>query len=242
MLLDASEAIDLVLIHSGQNYDYELNQIFFEDLCIREPNYFLNAAGNSAVETIAKVIESLEPILVKEIPDAFLLLGDTNSCMGVITAKKLKIPIFHLEAGNRCFDQRVPEEVNRRVIDHLSDINLCYSALARQNLMNEGLSTDRCITVGSPMREIFEHYMSSIEASSILERLKLEREKYFVVSTHREENVDTAERLKNWIQILNRIAEEYRFPIIVSTHPRTRKRIDALGLKFHDLVQLLKPL
>ncbi len=231
-----------VLVHTGQNYDYELNEIFFRDLQLASPDHVLSTAGGSACATIANVMLALEPLLVKEAPDAFLVLGDTNSCFSALVAKKLKIPVFHVEAGNRCFDQRVPEEVNRRIIDHFSDINLCYSPLAASNLLREGLPTDRIIVVGSPMFEVLGHYRQQIDASEVLTRLNLGRQQYFLVSTHREENVSSEEMLREWVGILNDLAQTHNVPVIVSTHPRTRKRIDVLQLKFNDAVQLLKPL
>lgn len=240
--IDACPAMKLTLVHTGQNFDYELNQVFFDDLKIRAPNHFLSAAGVDAIGTIANVIVAIQAAIDAEKPEAFVLLGDTNSCLCALTAKKMKVPIFHLEAGNRCFDERVPEEVNRKIIDHLSDINLPYSALARANLIKEGLPPDRVITIGSPMREIFQYYAQAIADSQILPTLKLELHKYFLVSTHREENVSSDGVLRGWTALLNHLAELYQFPVIVSTHPRTRKRIESLGLIFHSRVQLLKPL
>lgn len=240
--LENSSAIDHVLVHTGQNYDYELNEIFFNDLGVKRPNHFLNAAGNSAIHTIGNAIAAVEPILIDEKPDAFLVLGDTNSCLCAIPAKKMQIPVFHMEAGNRCFDQRVPEEINRKIVDHISDINLTYSSIAREYLLNEGLAPERVIKTGSPMFEVLNHYRSGIQESTILEKLELEAGKYFVVSSHRAENVDPEHQFKKIASIINRVAEEYNLPIIVSTHPRTQNRIDALGLTFHSKVRLLKPL
>ena len=240
--LDNSKAIDHVIVHTGQNYDYELNQIFFDDLQIRKPDYFLNAAGKTATETIGNILINIDPLLEEVMPDAFLVLGDTNSCLCAIPAKKRHIPIFHMEAGNRCFDQRVPEETNRKIVDHISDINLTYSDIAREYLLREGLPADRIIKTGSPMYEVLNHYKHSIESSDILTRLKLEYNKYFVVSAHREENISNDANFTGLITSLNLIAEKYDLPIIVSTHPRTRKMIDAKGLELHKNIQLLKPL
>ena len=231
-----------VLIHTGQNYDYELNQIFFDDLGIRKPDHFLNAAGASGAETIGKVIIAVDGVLAQEMPDAMLVLGDTNSCMAVIPAKRRKIPTFHMEAGNRCFDMRVPEEINRRIVDHTADINLTYSTIARDYLLREGLPPDMVIKTGSPMFEVLDHYRAGIEQSDVLNRLGLEEERFFVVSAHREENVDSDRNFLKLVAILNRVAEHSGFPVIVSTHPRTQKRIDAMGVQFHPLVRLLKPL
>ena len=240
--LDNSDAIEHILVHTGQNYDYELNQIFFDDLQIRKPDYFLNAAGVTATETIGKILINIDPLLEEAKPDAFLVLGDTNSCLCAIPAKKRHIPIFHMEAGNRCFDQRVPEETNRKIVDHISDINLTYSDIAREYLLREGLSADRIIKTGSPMFEVLNHYLPSIKSSNILERLQLERNKYFVVSAHREENISSDSNFVGLVSSLNLVAEKYDFPIIVSTHPRTRKMIDAKGIVLHKNIQLLKPL
>lgn len=236
------EHCEHVLIHTGQNYDYELNQIFFDDLGIRKPDHFLNAAGASGAETIGKVIIAVDGVLAVEKPDAMLVLGDTNSCMAVIPAKRRKIPTFHMEAGNRCFDMRVPEEINRRIVDHTADINLTYSTIARDYLLREGLPPDMVIKTGSPMFEVLNHYREGIEQSDVLARLKLEAGKFFVVSAHREENVDSDKNFLKLVDLLNRVAEHYGYPIIVSTHPRTQKRVDALGVKFDPLVSLLKPL
>jgi UDP-N-acetylglucosamine 2-epimerase (non-hydrolysing) len=240
--LDTSLAIEHIIVHTGQNYDYELNQIFFEDLQIRKPDYFLNAAGTTATETIGKILINIDPLLEDVKPDAFLVLGDTNSCLCAIPAKKRHIPIFHMEAGNRCFDQRVPEETNRKIVDHISDINLTYSDIAREYLLREGLSADRIIKTGSPMFEVLNHYLPSIEGSDVLKRLRLEKHKYFVVSAHREENISSDSNFTNLVSSLNLVAEKYDLPIIVSTHPRTRKMIDVKGIKLHDNIQLLKPL
>jgi UDP-N-acetylglucosamine 2-epimerase len=240
--LDDSSAIEHTLVHTGQNYDYELNQLFFDDLGIRKPDYFLNAAGSRATETIGKILINIDPLLETLKPDAFLVLGDTNSCLCAIPAKKRHIPIFHMEAGNRCFDQRVPEETNRKIVDHISDINLTYSDIAREYLLKEGLSADQIIKTGSPMFEVLNHYLPLINNSDILERLGLTEHKYFVVSAHREENINNESNFTNLINSLNLIAEQYNFPIIVSTHPRTRKMIDSKEIELHKNIQLLKPL
>jgi UDP-N-acetylglucosamine 2-epimerase (non-hydrolysing) len=240
--LDKSKAIEHIIVHTGQNYDYELNQIFFDDLQIRKPDYFLNAAGITATETIGKILINIDPLLEEIKPDAFLVLGDTNSCLCAIPAKKRHIPIFHMEAGNRCFDQRVPEETNRKIVDHISDINLTYSDIAREYLLREGLPADRIIKTGSPMFEVLNHYIEYIKNSDILNRLNLEKNKYFVVSAHREENINNDSNFTDLISSLNKIAEKYDYPIIVSTHPRTRKMIDAKEIKLHHQIQLLKPL
>jgi UDP-N-acetyl-L-fucosamine synthase len=240
--LDKYESIEHIIVHTGQNYDYELNEIFFSDLEIRKPDHFLNAAGSNATSTIGNIISAIDPVLEQEQPDAFLVLGDTNSCLCAIPAKKRKIPIFHMEAGNRCFDQRVPEETNRRIVDHVSDINLTYSDIAREYLLREGLSPDRVIKTGSPMYEVLHYYKPKIDASDVLERLGLTAKQYFVVSAHREENISPEVSFRNLVGILNALAETYQMPIIVSTHPRTRNRINELGVVFHPLVQLLKPL
>lgn len=232
-----------VLVHTGQNYDYELNQIFFEDLEIRKPDHFLGAVGENAAQTIAQVIMKSDEILAKEEPDAVLLYGDTNSCLAVIAAKRRKIPVFHMEAGNRCFDQRVPEELNRKVLDHLSDINLVLTEHARRYLIAEGIRPETIIKTGSHMDEVLKHYMPSIEKSDVVQRLGFKRGEFFVVSAHREENVDTPENLRDLVATLNALAEAYGFPIIVSTHPRTRKRLDALGVTdIHPLVDFAKPM
>lgn len=230
------------LVHTGQNYDYELNQIFFNDLGIRQPDVFLEVAAATSSETIGNVIIAADRVLGEKKPDAVLILGDTNSAMAAIPAKRRRIPIFHMEAGNRCFDQRVPEEINRVIVDHIADINLTYSTIARENLLREGLSSDRIIKTGSPMFEILEHFRDQIEASDVLDRLGLDVREYFVVSAHREENIDTERNFTRLTTILNRIAERYGQPVIVSTHPRTQKRIDAVGVSFHPLVRLMKPL
>jgi UDP-N-acetylglucosamine 2-epimerase (non-hydrolysing) len=240
--LDNSDAIEHVIVHTGQNYDYELNQIFFDDLAIRKPDYFLNAAGTTATETIGKILINIDPLLEELQPDAFLVLGDTNSCLCAIPAKKRHIPIFHMEAGNRCFDQRVPEETNRKIVDHISDINMTYSDIAREYLLREGLSADRIIKTGSPMFEVLNHYLPSIKSSNILVRLSLEHNNYFVVSAHREENISSESNFKGLVTSLNLVAEKYDLPIIVSTHPRTRKMIDVKGIVLHKNIQLLKPL
>ncbi len=240
--LDQSEAIEHVLVHTGQNYDYELNQIFFDDLGLRKPDHFLNAAGKTATETIGQILINIEPVLESEKPDAFLVLGDTNSCLCAIPAKKRHIPIFHMEAGNRCFDQRVPEETNRKIVDHVSDINLTYSDIAREYLLREGLSPDRVIKTGSPMYEVLHHYLPKIRQSDILNSLNLKKGGYFVVSAHREENIGSEKNFVNLCAILNNIADEYGLPVIVSTHPRTQKMIDKEGVKFNPFVKLIKPL
>ena len=240
--LDNSKAIEHIIVHTGQNYDYELNQIFFDNLQIRKPDYFLNAAGVTSTETIGKILINIDPLLEEIKPDAFLVLGDTNSCLCAIPAKKRHIPIFHMEAGNRCFDQRVPEETNRKIVDHISDINLTYSDIAREYLLREGLSADRIIKTGSPMFEVLIHYLDYIKNSDVLSRLNLEHYKYFVVSAHREENINNESNFKGLITSLNLIAEKYNHPIIVSTHPRTRKMIDLKGIELHKNIQLLKPL
>lgn len=240
--LDASPAIDHVLVHTGQNYDYELNEIFFQDLRLRKPDFFLNAAGNNATSTAGQILINIDPVLELVKPDAFLVLGDTNSCLCAIAAKKRHIPIFHMEAGNRCFDQRVPEESNRKIVDHISDINMTYSSIAREYLLHEGIPADRVIKTGSPMYEVLNRYLPKIEASTILETLGLERDRYFVVSAHREENISSDRNFGNLVTILNGIAREYGFPVIVSTHPRTRKRIEQTGVEFDPLVRLMKPM
>ena len=240
--LDASEAIDHVLVHTGQNYDYELNQIFFEDLKIRKPDHFLNAAGANATATIGQILINIDPLLENIQPHAFLVLGDTNSCLCAIPAKKKHIPIFHMEAGNRCFDQRVPEETNRKIVDHISDMNLTYSDIAREYLLREGLSADRIIKTGSPMFEVLNHYREAIQSSDVVKRLSLEKEKFFVVSSHREENINSEKNFKGLIESLNLIADTYHFPIIVSTHPRTRKMIEAKNVEVRPEIQFLKPL
>lgn len=240
--LDQSEAIEHILVHTGQNYDYELNEVFFEDLGLRKPNHFLNAAGSNATTTAGQILINIDPVLETEKPDAFLVLGDTNSCLCAIAAKKRHIPIFHMEAGNRCFDQRVPEETNRKIVDHVSDINLTYSDIAREYLLREGLSADRVIKTGSPMFEVLHHYLPQIEASTVLEKLNLEEGKFFVVSSHREENINNEKNFKNLMATLNQVAEKYKFPIIVSTHPRTRNMIEKMKIEMRPEIQFLKPL
>lgn len=242
VLSKLDEHCDHILIHTGQNYDYELNQIFFDDLGVRKPDCFLNAAGKNASETIGQIIIAVDEILEKINPEALLVLGDTNSCLSAIPAKRRKIPIFHMEAGNRCFDMRVPEEINRRIVDHTSDVNLTYSDIAREYLLAEGLSPDRTIKTGSPMCEVLTHYADGIDASDILSRLEINSGKYFVVSAHREENIDSDANFERLALTLNTVAERYNEPVIVSTHPRTQKRIDAKNIQFHPMVRLLKPL
>lgn len=236
------EHCEHILVHTGQNYDYELNQIFFEDLGIRKPDYFLNAAGQSGAETIGNVIIAVDKVLAEVQPEALLVLGDTNSCMAVIPAKRRKIPTFHMEAGNRCFDMRVPEEINRRIVDHTADINLTYSTIARDYLLREGLSPDMVIKTGSPMFEVLNYYRQGIEQSDVLQSLGLEPGKFFIVSAHREENIDSDKNFLKLVDVLNTVAAHYDYPVIVSTHPRTQKRVDAMGVEFHKNVRLLKPL
>lgn len=236
------EHCEHILVHTGQNYDYELNQIFFEDLGIRKPDHFLNAAGQSGAETIGNVIIAVDKVLAEVQPEALLVLGDTNSCMAVIPAKRRKIPTFHMEAGNRCFDMRVPEEINRRIVDHTADINLTYSTIARDYLLREGLSPDMVIKTGSPMFEVLNYYRDGIEQSDVLQRLGLEEGKFFIVSAHREENIDSDKNFLKLVDVLNSVAAHYNYPVIVSTHPRTQKRVDAMGVKFHANVRLLKPM
>ncbi|MDQ1855299.1 non-hydrolyzing UDP-N-acetylglucosamine 2-epimerase [Chryseobacterium sp. WLY505] len=240
--LDTSDAVEHIVVHTGQNYDYELNQIFFEDLGLRKPDHFLEAAGKTAAETIGNILVKIDPLLEEVKPDAFLVLGDTNSCLCAIPAKKRQIPIFHMEAGNRCFDQRVPEETNRKIVDHISDINLTYSDIAREYLLREGLPADRIIKTGSPMYEVLNHYLPQIKNSDILTRLNLEEGKYFVVSSHREENINSEKNFRGLISSLNAIAEEYQYPIIFSTHPRTRNMIDKMQFQVRSEIQFLKPL
>lgn len=231
-----------ILVHTGQNYDYELNQLFFEDLDIRKPDYFLDAVGDNAAQTIARVIEKADAVMEKEQPDAVMLYGDTNSCLAVIAAKRRKIPVFHMEAGNRCFDQRVPEELNRKVLDHLSDINLVLTEHARRYLIAEGVRPETIIKSGSHMREVLDHYMPKIQKSDVLQRMGLETERFFIVSAHREENVDSPHNLRDMVETLNALAEQYDLPVIVSTHPRTKKWLDALELgKLNRHIQFLKP-
>lgn len=236
------EHCEHILVHTGQNYDHELNEIFFDDLGIRKPDYFLSAAGASGAETIGNVIISVDRILAKVEPEALLVLGDTNSCMAVLSAKRRKIPTFHMEAGNRCFDMRVPEEINRRIVDHTADINLTYSSIARDYLLAEGLPPDCVIKTGSPMLEVLNYYRDGIEASDVLERLGLKERQFFVVSVHREENIESEKNFIKLVAVLNSVVEKYSWPVIVSTHPRTQKRIDAIGARFHAGVQLLKPM
>ena len=240
--LDQSNAIEHTIVHTGQNYDYELNQIFFEDLGLRKPDYFLEAAGKTATETVGNILIKIDPLLEEIQPDAFLVLGDTNSCLCAIPAKKRQIPIFHMEAGNRCFDQRVPEETNRKIVDHTADINLTYSDIAREYLLREGLPADRIIKTGSPMFEVLNHYLPEIEKSDVLSRLNLEEGKYFVVSSHREENINSEKNFNGLIESLNAIAEKFGYPIIVSTHPRTRNMIDKKQISVRPEIQFLKPL
>jgi UDP-N-acetylglucosamine 2-epimerase (non-hydrolysing) len=239
--LDQSEAIDHVLVHTGQNYDFELNEIFFKDLELRKPDFYLGAAGNNATETIGQILIKIDPLLESEKPDAFLVLGDTNSCLCAIPAKKRQIPIFHMEAGNRCFDQRVPEETNRKIVDHISDINLTYSDIAREYLLREGLPADRVIKTGSPMFEVLHHYLPKIKKSVILDSLSLEKGQYYVVSAHREENISSDNQFRNLVIILNQLAKSTSLPVIVTTHPRTRKKIEDEGIRFDPLVKLMKP-
>lgn len=231
-----------IIVHTGQNYDFELNEVFFNDLDVRKPDYFLNAAGKNAATTIGQIIIKVDEVLEQVQPEAMLILGDTNSCISAIPAKRRKIPIFHMEAGNRCFDQRVPEETNRRIVDHTADINMTYSTIARDYLLSEGLPPDRVIKTGSPMYEVLNHYMDQIDNSDILSRLGLHENAFFVVSAHREENVDSPKQLEKLANILNIIAEKYDLPVIISTHPRTRNRIEATGIEFHKNIQLLKPM
>lgn len=240
--LDQSDAIEHTIVHTGQNYDYELNQIFFEDLGLRKPDYFLEAAGKTATETVGNILIKIDPLLEQIQPDAFLVLGDTNSCLCAIPAKKRQIPIFHMEAGNRCFDQRVPEETNRKIVDHTADINLTYSDIAREYLLREGLPADRIIKTGSPMFEVLHHYLPEIEKSDVLSRLNLEEGKFFVVSSHREENINSEKNFNGLIESLNAIAEKFGYPIIVSTHPRTRNMIDKKQISVRPEIQFLKPL
>lgn len=244
--LDNSPSIEHITVHTGQNYDYELNEVFYADLGIRKPDYFLNAAATTPTATIGQILVNIDPLLEEVKPDAFLILGDTNSCLCAIPAKKRKIPIFHMEAGNRCFDQRVPEETNRKIVDHISDINLTYSDIAREYLLREGLSPDRVIKTGSPMFEVLTHYLDQIKASKVLDDLKIEPQKYFVVSAHREENIGNDKSFENFLLSLNAIAEKYSYPIIVSTHPRTRKKLESVQLsgifELNPLIQWQKPL
>lgn len=240
--LESSEAIDHVLVHTGQNYDYELNEVFFEDFKLKKPDYFLNAATGTAIETVGNILIKIDPILDEVKPDAFLVLGDTNSCLCAIAAKRRHIPIFHMEAGNRCFDQRVPEETNRKIVDHTADINLTYSDIAREYLLREGLPADRIIKTGSPMFEVLNSRKEDIENSPILEKLNLKQNEYFLVSAHREENISSKENFHDLVDSLNSIAEAYQYPIIISTHPRTMKMIESEGIQFHELIQTMKPM
>lgn len=240
--LEESEAIEHILVHTGQNYDYELNEVFFKDFNLRKPDYFLNAATGTAVETVGNILVKIDPIMEEVKPDAFLVLGDTNSCLCVIAAKRRHIPIFHMEAGNRCFDQRVPEETNRKIVDHTSDINLTYSDIAREYLLREGLPADRIIKTGSPMIEVINSKKEDIEKSDVLERLHLKEGQYFVVSAHREENISSEVNFLDLVDSLNAVAEKYNMPIIMSTHPRTRNMIEAKGIEFNPLIKTMKPL
>lgn len=240
--LDRSEAIDHILVHTGQNYDYELNEVFFEDFKLKKPDYFLNAATGTAIETVGNILIKIDPILEEVKPDAFLVLGDTNSCLCAIAAKRRHIPIFHMEAGNRCFDQRVPEETNRKIVDHTADINLTYSDIAREYLLREGLPADRVIKTGSPMFEVLHSRKEDIQHSNVLNRLGLKEGQYFVVSAHREENISSETNFLHLVDSLNTIAETYQLPIIISTHPRTMKMIEAKEIKFHELIQTMKPM
>lgn len=240
--LEESEAIDHTLVHTGQNYDYELNEVFFEDFNLDKPDYFLNAATGTAAETIGNVLIKIDPILEEVNPDAFLVLGDTNSCLCAIAAKRKQIPIFHMEAGNRCFDQRVPEETNRKIVDHTADINLTYSDIAREYLISEGLSADRVIKTGSPMYEVLKSKESDFKASNIVSKLNLKEDNYFVVSTHREENINSEQNFMDLVDSLNSIAEKYKIPIIVSTHPRTKQMIEKKKIKLNPFIKTLKPL
>lgn len=240
--LEESEAIEHTLVHTGQNYDYELNEVFFKDFNLKKPDYFLNAATGTAVETIGNILIKIDPIMEEVKPDAFLVLGDTNSCLCAIAAKRKHIPIFHMEAGNRCFDQRVPEETNRKIVDHIADINLTYSDIAREYLISEGLPADRIIKTGSPMFEVINSRKDDIEKSDVLERLALEEGNYFVVSAHREENINSETNFLNLVDSLNAVAEKYKLPLIVSTHPRTRKMIESKEIEFNPLIKTMKPL
>ncbi len=240
--LEESEAIDHTLVHTGQNYDYELNEVFFDDFGLDKPDYFLNAAVGTAIETIGNIFIKIDPILDEVKPDALLVLGDTNSCLTAVAAKRKQIPIFHMEAGNRCFDQRVPEETNRKIVDHTADINLTYSDIAREYLLAEGLPADQIIKTGSPMYEVLQGKMDDIKSAESYKKLDLEKDQYFVVSAHREENIDSDRNFYNLVDSLNAVAEKYQMPVIVSTHPRTRKRVEELNIEFNDLVQLMKPM
>ena len=240
--LEESEAIDHVLVHTGQNYDYELNEVFFEDFNLKKPDYFLNAATGTAIETIGNILVKIDPILEEVKPEAFLVLGDTNSCLCAIAAKKRKVPVFHMEAGNRCFDQRVPEETNRKIVDHTADINLTYSDIAREYLLAEGLPADQIIKTGSPMYEVLQAKMEDIQSADSYKKIGLAKGKYFVVSAHREENIDSDTNFYNLVESLNAVAEKYKMPVIVSTHPRTRKQIEELDIQFNEHIQLMKPM
>jgi len=240
--LEKSNAIEHILVHTGQNYDYELNEVFFKDFNLKKPDYFLNAATGTAIETVGNILIKIDPILEEVKPEAFLVLGDTNSCLCAIAAKRRQIPIFHMEAGNRCFDQRVPEETNRKIVDHTADINLTYSDIAREYLLREGLPADRIIKTGSPMLEVLESRKDDIEKSDILQKLELEEEKFFVVSAHRDENINSETNFLDLVESLNAIAEKYGLPVIVSTHPRTQNMINAKGIEFNPLVKTMKPL
>ncbi|MFJ5747624.1 non-hydrolyzing UDP-N-acetylglucosamine 2-epimerase [Peribacillus frigoritolerans] len=240
--LEESDAVEHILVHTGQNYDYELNEVFFNDFKLKKPNYFLDAANGTAVETIGNILIRIDPIMEEVKPDAILVLGDTNSCLCAIAAKRRHIPIFHMEAGNRCFDQRVPEETNRKIVDHTADINLTYSDIAREYLLREGLPADRIIKTGSPMFEVLNSRKGDIEESDVLERLNLDEGNYFVVSAHREENINSETNFMNLVDSLNAVAEKYNMPVIVSTHPRTRNMINAKGIEFNPLVKTMKPL
>ena len=240
--LEESNAIEHIVVHTGQNYDYELNEVFFNDFALRKPDYFLNAAGEGASETIGKIIIAVDQVFEKEKPDAVLILGDTNSCLCAIPAKKRKIPIFHMEAGNRCFDQRVPEETNRKIVDHIADVNLTYSSIAREYLLREGLPADRIIKTGSPMYEVINNKLKDINKSNIVSELKLEKYKYFVVSAHREENINSNKNFLDLVDTLNAMADIYKLPIIISTHPRTRNKIEEKNIKFNSLISLMKPM
>jgi UDP-N-acetyl-L-fucosamine synthase len=242
VLAKLDEHTEHVLVHTGQNYDYELNQIFFDDLALRKPDHFLEAAGTTAAETVGLIIAKADAVMELEKPDALLILGDTNSCLAVYPAKRRKIPVFHMEAGNRCFDQRVPEEINRKIVDHTADINMTYSDIAREYLLREGLPADRIIKTGSPMFEVLTHYREKIDQSDVLQRLDLASGDYFLVSAHREENIESDRNFEKLVVILNTLAEQYGKRVIVSTHPRTRKRVEASGAVFHERVELLKPL
>jgi UDP-N-acetylglucosamine 2-epimerase len=242
VLAKLDQYCDHVVVHTGQNYDFELNEIFFQDLEVRKPDHFLNAAQESAMATVGHILKEIDKVIDLVKPDAFLVLGDTNSCLSVIAAKKRKIPVFHMEAGNRCFDQRVPEEINRKIVDHTADINLTYSDIAREYLLNEGLPSDRIIKTGSPMFEVLNYYLPKINQSDVLKRLNLQPNKYFVVSAHREENIESDQNFNKLVGILNAVAEKYNQPVIVSTHPRTQNKINQKSSEFNPLVKLMKPL